>query len=98
MPESTPVETFKRTITQMISATKLTASHMISQCKAPIIFVRAGLEPQPDDPSMFDWARHTSNAVTIYNIETLHSAMWETEPSKEVAKIISNHLSAKQTD
>ena len=98
MPESTPVETFKRTITQMISAIKLTANHVISRCKTPIIFVRAGLEPQPEDPSMFDWKQHTSNEVAIYNVETLHSSMWETEPSKEVAKIISNHLSAKHTD
>jgi amino acid adenylation domain-containing protein len=97
IPESTPLETFKRTVTQMIRATKLTASHPIRKCEASIIFVRAALEPQPQDPSLFDWSIHTNSGVTQVDINTLHSAMWETQPSNEIARLISNHLQTIQS-
>ena len=92
MPESTSIEAFKRTVTQMISATKLTSHHVIERCTAPIIFVRAALEPSPEDPTMFDWSRHTTNGVNCYDVDTLHSAMWETQASRKIAEIIVNHL------
>jgi nonribosomal peptide synthetase DhbF len=95
IPESTPPETFKRTVTQMISATKLTASHSIKQCEAPIIFVRAGMEPIPEDPSMFDWSIHTQNGVTQVEIQSSHSAMWEIQPSIEIANMIVQSLNAE---
>jgi nonribosomal peptide synthetase DhbF len=95
IPESTPPETFKRTITQMISATQLTASHSIKPCEAPIIFVRAGLEPLPEDPSMFDWSIHTQNGVSHVEIQSSHSAMWETQPSIAIANVIVQHLNAE---
>jgi thioesterase domain-containing protein/acyl carrier protein len=95
IPESTPPETFKRTITQMIRATQLTASHSIKPCEAPIIFVRAGMEPIPEDPSMFDWSLHTQNGVSHVEIQSSHSAMWETQPSIAIANVIVQHLNAE---
>jgi amino acid adenylation domain-containing protein/non-ribosomal peptide synthase protein (TIGR01720 family) len=95
IPESTPPETFKRTITQMIRATQLTASHSIKPCEAPIIFVRAGKEPIPEDPSMFDWSLHTQNGVSHVEIQSSHSAMWETQPSIAIANVIVQHLNAE---
>lgn len=72
IPESTPPETFKRTVTQMIRATKLTAAHSIKPCEAPIIFMRAAHEPMPEDPSIFDWSIHTKKGChrLKYNLLT----------------------------
>ena len=98
MPESTPIETFKRTITQMLRATKLTASHCIQPCTAPIVFIRAAQEPQPEDASMFDWSAHTSEAVTQVSVNALHSAMWEAQHSREIAEIIISQLLSVQSE
>ena len=98
MPESTPIETFKRTITQMLRATTLTANHRIQPCHAPIVFIRAAQEPQPEDPSIFDWSAHTSEAVTRLSVNALHSAMWETQHCREIAEIIIPQLLAVQSE
>jgi len=98
MPESTPIEAFKRTITQMISATKLTASHRIKPCNAPIIFVRAAQEPLPEDPSMFDWSVHTSGTLKNFSVDARHSAMWEKQPSREIADILLSQLTSVQSE
>jgi hypothetical protein len=79
----------------MIRATQLTASHSIKPCEAPIIFVRAGMEPIPEDPSMFDWSLHTQNGVSHVEIQSSHSAMWETQPSIAIANVIVQHLNAE---
>jgi thioesterase domain-containing protein len=98
MPESTPIETFKRTITQMLRATTLTANHRIQPCHAPIVFIRAAQQPQPEDPSIFDWSAHTSEAVTQLSVNALHSAMWETQHSREIAEIIIPQLLSVQSE
>lgn len=95
IPESTPAETFKRTITQMIRATKLTVAHSIKPCEAPIIFMRAAHEPMPEDPSIFDWSIHTKKGVSSVEIQSSHSAMWEKQPSIDIANVIVQYLNTR---
>ena len=94
VPAATPIEAFKRTIDQMLNATKRVNEHRIQSCASPILFVRAALDPSPEDKTIFDWSPYTSEQLINEAVQTIHSAMWEPEPSKQIAQLIRTHLSS----
>jgi amino acid adenylation domain-containing protein/non-ribosomal peptide synthase protein (TIGR01720 family) len=92
IPEETPPEVFRRTISFMISATKLSLKHVVRTCEADVLFIRANRELDPVDSTAFDWSLHSKGSVTHAGVDCSHSAMWEVIPSNEIAKIISPRL------
>ena len=97
IPEGTSPDIFRRTITHMIRASKLTAEHIPQVCAANIVFVRAGKEPAPNNPALFDWTHYCSGIVTNKTVECLHSAMWEVAPSQVIAAMMTPLLLETKT-
>jgi thioesterase domain-containing protein/acyl carrier protein len=95
VPAATPIEAFKRTIDQMLNATKRVNEHKIQSCASPILFIRAALDPTPADKTVFDWSPYTSEQLISEAVQTVHSAMWESEPSKRIAQLIRAFLSSE---
>jgi hypothetical protein len=92
IPEGTSPDIFRRTIAHMIRASKLTAEHIPKMCSTNIVFVRAGQEPAPNNPALFDWSQYCTGDVTYKAVDCLHSAMWETTPSQAIAAILTPML------
>jgi nonribosomal peptide synthetase DhbF len=92
IPEGTSPDIFRRTITHMIRASKLTAEHIPQMCSANIVFVRAGQEPSPNNPALFDWTQYCTGIVTYKTVDCLHSAMWEAAPSQAIATMLTPML------
>ena len=97
-PEGTSPDIFRRTITHMIRASKLTAEHIPQICTANIVFVRAGQEPKPDNPNLFNWSQYCRGTVTDKTVDCLHSAMWEAAPSQTIAAMITPMLLTAETN
>ncbi|MCM0036503.1 MAG: amino acid adenylation domain-containing protein [Burkholderiaceae bacterium] len=92
IPEGTSPDIFRRTIAHMIRASKLTAEHIPKMCSTNIVFVRAGQEPVPNNPALFDWSQYCTGDVTYKTVDCLHSAMWEATPSQAIAAMLTPML------
>lgn len=47
---------------------------------------------------MFDWSVHTSGTLKNFSVDARHSAMWEKQPSREIADILLSQLTSVQSE
>ena len=95
IPAEMPLDWFKRMLDHSVQASLLTANHVLPVIEAPILLVKATLEPAPDDPSIFDWSPFTTTQAQTVDIPASHSdILWRQETLSSFAQAILKYLAS----
>ena len=92
LPYGIAVETAERVMQQIAMSPARLGNHKIRNCKAPIVFLRAEVDANPDNADLYKWDSYTSGGVSTFDIPCRHSQMVSPSASELIAPIIEKVL------
>jgi nonribosomal peptide synthetase DhbF len=92
VPAATPLDWVERTLRQIPMTRRLLSNHEPRISRAPIVLVKALVEPLPAQTEDLGWSGHTMGGVTRLGLAVRHNQMVDPGPSKELSELLAQYL------